>query len=129
MVARERQPRYSSLPHNLYMQVIYLIRDYDRMKAEYESIVDESPQPPDGMPRTPGVSDPTSAKAIRLEELGKRIHAVESGIEIVPNEYRKSLWKNIVYRIPYDTRYTSYRTYGYHKNKMIVTIARNMMWI
>lgn len=126
---RDYQPRYDPLPHNVYMQVLYLIRDYDRMKAEYDTAVDESPQPPDGMPRSSGPSDPTANKAIRLDDLGRRIRAVEAGIETIPEEYRKSIWNNICYRIPYDTRYTSYQTFRYHRQKMILTIARRMsLW-
>lgn len=126
---RDYQPRYDPLPHNVYMQVLYLIRDYDRMKAEYDSLVEESPSPPDGMPRGSVTSDPTGNKAVRLEELGRKIRAVEAGRDIVPEEYRKGIWNNIVYRLPYDTRYTSYRTYRYHRKKMLMTIAKRMaMW-
>lgn len=125
-MAREYQSRYNSLPHNRYMQVIYLVRDYDGMKAEYNALIDESPDPPDGMPRGTGVSDPTGSKAVRLEELGRRIHAVDAGLGLIPEEYRKSVWNNVVYRIPYDTRYTSYRTFGYWKHKMIMRIASEL---
>lgn len=128
-MAKEYQPvRYDTLPHTLYMRVIYLIRDYDRMKAEYDSLIDESPLPPDGMPRGTETSDPTGSKAIRLEELGRQISAVDAGLAIIPEEYRRNIWQNIVYRIPYDTRYTSYQTYRYHRRKMIMTVAEKMMW-
>ncbi len=128
-MARDYQPRNCPLPHNVYMQVLYLIRDFDRMKAEYDTAVDESPSPPDGMPRGSGTSDPTGNKAVRLEELGRKIRAIEAGLNVIPEEYRKSIWNNIVHRIPYDTRYTSYKVYRYHRKKMMITIARQMgMW-
>lgn len=123
---KEYQPKQHSLPHNVYMQVIYLVRDYERMKAEYASITEASPPPLDGVPRGSGISDPTSDKAIRLEELGRRIRAVEAGLGTVPEEYRKGVYNNIVHRIPYDTRYASYETYRYHRRKAVRTIAREM---
>ena len=125
-MAKEYQQKSNTLPHTLYMKVIYTVRDYSRMKAEYESIAEASPDPPDGMPKGSGISDPTADKALKLEELGRQIRAVEEGLAIVPEEYRKQIYNNIVYRIPYDIRYTSYRTYGYHKQKMIATIARSL---
>lgn len=126
MVARERIPKSNTLPHPTYMRVIYAIRDYGRIKAEYESIAESSPAPPDGMPRGTDRSDPTAAKAIRLEDLGRQMRAIEAGLSVIPEEYRKQIYNNIVYRIPYDTRYTSYGTYRYWKQKMIVTISREM---
>ena len=127
VTAKEYQPKsLRVLPHDVYMQVIYEVRGYARMKAEYDNLIDASPAPPDGMPRGTKISDPTADKAARLAELGYHIRAVEAGLSEIPEEYRKSVYNNIVYRIPYDTRYTSYRTYGYHKHRMIMRIAREL---
>lgn len=126
-MAKEYQPKTKySLPHNLYMQMIYLVRDYDRMKTEYAMLVEESPPPSDGLPNGSGTGDPTAAKAIKLEDLGRRIRAVEAGLDTVPDEYRRSVYLNIVYRTPYDTRYASWNTYRYHKAKMIWTVYQKL---
>jgi hypothetical protein len=124
---KEYQPKTKySLPHNEYMQMVYLVRDYDRMKTEYEMLIEESPPPPDGMPRGTKTGDPTSAKALRLSDLKRKITAVEEGLATVPEEYRKSVYLNVAYRIPYDARYVSIRTYSYHKSKMMWTISRKL---
>lgn len=125
-MAKEYQPKTKkySLPHNVYMQMVYMVRDYERMKAEYKSLLDETPPPfkdSDGL-----AVDPTAEKAIRREDLYRRLKAVESGLASIPEEYRPSIYNNVVYRIRYDDRYTSYRTYGYHKAKMMWTIAHEL---
>lgn len=125
-MARDRIPKSNTLPHTTYMRVIYAIRDYERIKAEYEAIVESSPAPPDGMPGGSKISDPTADKAIRLEDLGRQMHAIEAGLSVIPEEYRRQIYNNIVYRIPYDTSYTSYYTYRYWRQRMIVAIAKQM---
>ena len=126
MVAKEYQPKSNKLPYSQYMRVIYAIRDYGRIKAEYEAIVESSPAPPDGMPGGSKVSDPTADKAIRLEDLGRQMREIEAGLNVIPEEYRRQIYNNIVFRIPYDVSYTSYSTYRYWKQKMIMTISREM---
>ena len=106
------------------MQLIYMIRDYERMKTEYRSLIDESAPPFDRQESF--VDDPTAEKAIQREELHRRLTAVEHGLSVVPKEYQKQIYNNIVHRVPYDVRCTSYRTYGYHKAKMVWTIAKEL---
>jgi len=125
-MAKEYQPKSNKLLYPQYMRVIYAIRDYGRLKAEYESIAEASPDPPDGMPSGSKISDPTAEKAMRLEELGRQIRAIEAGMEIIPEEYRKQIYNNIVFRIPYDTRHTAYSTYRYWRQKMIMEISRGL---
>ena len=81
-MAREYQHKKSSpqtLPHNLYFRVLYIIRDYDRLKDEYHAILHSSPAPRiesgydregrfsvEYMPRGNAITSPTEEKAIRL---------------------------------------------------------------
>lgn len=87
------------LPHNLYMRMLYLVRDYERIRSEREDILNSSP-PPDGTAHS-GTGNPTEQKAIKLIELGSSCDAVESAIAIIPLEYRKGVWNNICYQSPY----------------------------
>lgn len=76
---RDYQPTKNNpyiLPHALYMQVVWLIRDYDRMREEYESSLDKSPAPPDGQPRGGSNVDSTQEKALTRANLWPRIEAV-----------------------------------------------------
>ena len=87
------------LPHNLYMRMLYLVRDYERIRSEREDILAASPVP-DGIPHS-GTGNPTESKGIKLAELADNCKAVEAAIAIVPPEYRKGVWDNICYRSPY----------------------------
>ena len=55
------------LPSNLYMRMLYLVRDYNRLKEEYANIIHEMPHN-DGMPKGNMTGDPT------LESFKNRIH-------------------------------------------------------
>ena len=72
------------LPQAIYMQIRYIIKDYDRLKHERLIALYGSPAPPDGMPRGTGVSNPTEDKAIRLALIDEQLKAIEqSEIEML----------------------------------------------
>ena len=99
---RNYQPQKNNpykLPHNLYMRMLYLIRDYDRMRSEREDILHGSPAN-DGIPCA-GIGNPTENKAIRLMSTGSECEAVERALAGVPEEYRKGVWNNVCYQCPY----------------------------
>lgn len=87
------------LPHNLYMRMLYLVRDYDRLKSERDDIINALPAP-DGSPHT-GVGNPTESKGIKLAELRDGCKAIDDALAIVPKEYRRGVWNNICYQCPY----------------------------
>lgn len=89
------------LPHNLYMRMLYLVRDYERIRSEREDILQGSPAP-DGIPHS-GTGNPTEQKAIKLAELGGSCRAVETALSLIPVEYRKGVYNNICYQSPYPT--------------------------
>lgn len=115
------------LPKSLYKMTLAFIRDHDRKLADYNNN-DESPPPPDGLPRATNIGKPTEQKAIKAAELKISIDAVDNALKIVPEEYRKGVWNNIINysRYPDDA---SPRTYAYHKQKFIYQVAKNMLWI
>lgn len=75
--------------------------DYEAAKLEREEILEASPPPPDGMPSGHHVTNPTLDKAVRLALLDSFISAVESGMAIVPEEYRRGVWRRVMYGAPY----------------------------
>ena len=111
------------LPHNLYMRMLYLIRDYERIRAEREDILNASPAP-DGVSHT-GTGNPTELKAIKLAELGNSCGAVERAVSIVPPEYRKAVWNNICYQSPYPID-AGEATYKRWKCRLIYEVAKNL---
>ena len=46
-----------TLPRNLYRQTLFAIRDYPRIKEEYEDLLQGSPADMDGQPKGNNVGD------------------------------------------------------------------------
>lgn len=124
--AQKNNPYY--LERTLYRATLAVIRDYDRLRMEYKAILEESPAPPDGMPRGTRVSDPTGRTAIRREEISKKLDAVEEALQVVPKEYRKGVWNSIVNysRYPKDADKSTYWRY---KARFVYHVAKNLYWI
>lgn len=116
------------LPKPLYMQVLWLIRDYDRMLEEYQGAIDGSPNPPDGQPRGASLVNSTEQKALRRAELWFKIEAIDRALSTIPEEYRRGIWNNIVYwrQYPLDA---GRATYARHKQKFVYRIAKKLHWI
>ena len=97
----EYQPKSAGrywLPHDLYMRTIYLVRGYDRIKAEHDSIPGGSPAPPDGQPRGTAPGKPTEREALRMAELLGDLRAVEKALELLPQEYRRPVFEVVAHR-------------------------------
>lgn len=109
------------LPHNLYMRMLYLVRDYERIKSQRADILHSSPAH-DGQPHT-GLGNPTENKGIKLAMLDNECSAVEKAIESIPEEYRKGVLRNIKdnERYPITASETTFRRYRY---KLTYTLAK-----
>lgn len=127
---RDYQPQKNNpwhLPKHLYKQTLCLIRDYNRLKEDYEEAILESHTAEGGVGGgAPG--DPTGALALRIENMHDRLKAVEKAKKEIPEEYQAGVWQNIIY----DARYpddADRRTYGRWKARFVYHVARNMGWI
>lgn len=116
------------LPGTVRMRVIWLVRDYDRMKAEYYSLLDNGNGPPDGQPRGSTTGNPTERIGAKRAELSRNLEAIEQALNIIPTEYRRGVWNNVVYRsrYPMDAGEATYRRW---KKKFLYNIAKNMNFI
>ena len=115
------------LPKYLYKQTLNLIRDYHRLKEEYDDILQSSPQDSNnGKSNMPG--DPTGSKVIRLEKINERISAIEKAKAEIPGEYIQGVWNSIVHEAAYPTD-ADRTTYWRYKAKFIYQVADNMHWI
>lgn len=112
------------LPHNLYMCVLYHIRDYDRLQAERREILLASPDN-DGQPHGGTAHSVTESKALRLLKLDEACDAVERALQMIPPEYRKGVLNNICYgaRYPLDA---GAETYGRWRRRMLYWTAKYM---
>lgn len=113
------------LPYEVYHETLWVIRGYDRMKAEAEAILEESPPPPDGQPRGTGRGDEVFSKAMRREEYLRKTRAVEEALQEVPEEYRRGVWRSVTEWEPYP-RDADRTTYGRWKSRFIYETARRL---
>ena len=116
------------LPHPVRMQVIWMVRDFERMKNEYSALETKSPKPPDGQPRGGNVKDTTADAAIQRAELSSKIQAVERAYSMIPAEYRQGVWDNVVHRARYPSE-AGERTYRRHKARFLYRAAKNLRLI
>lgn len=124
---KEYQPkkhRQYVLPHNTYMEVLYIIRSYDTLKRECADILVSSPDPDDG-PSGSGISNQPLAYVIKTEERTRRIDAVDKAMEKIPPEYRRGVYENIAYRKPFPSD-AARATYSRYKQRMIYHTAREL---
>ena len=119
------------LPDNLWRQTIAMIRDYGRLKTEYEDRLGEGMSPgSDDVPsgKTNKTGDPTGMKAIKLSSIAERIRAIEKAKLIVPYEYMDGIWIHILYRrrFPGDADRSTYTRW---QQRFVFEVAKNMYWI
>ena len=121
---RQKNNKYI-LPSALYHQIIWQIRDYYRLKEEYESIpaMGRSVTDYDGMPHGSPSFDAMDKKIIRMDKLKQVIDIVETEKESIPEEYRQAVWNNILYRTAYPCD-ADRTTYGRWKARMIYNVAK-----
>lgn len=116
------------LPHNVYMQCLYAVRDYDRMKKEMQDILFASPGASDGMPRGSTIGNPTSNKAIKRESLQQRCEAIEQALLMIPLEYRRGVMNNILYQCGYPAD-AGEATYQRWRQRFLHHVAENSNFI
>lgn len=109
------------LPHNLYMRMLYLIRDYSRLQEERMDII-LSGGAGDGQPRASTPGNPTESKALRLLKTSDHCNAVESALKEIPKEYRRGVFNNICYGsvFPDDAAYSTYKRW---RQRFIYNVA------
>lgn len=113
------------LPTAVYHQTIWTIRDYYRMQQEANDILTSSSSALDGMPHGGMKADVVTRKAIKRERLIAKISAIDAALADIPTEYRKPVWKNILYGTPFPA-YADRSTYGRNKAKFIASTAERL---
>lgn len=123
---RHYQPKRNNpyrLPHNVYMQCLYAVRDYDRIRKERDDLLYASPLH-DGQPTAPGAPDPVANTVMRRSALDKMCEDVEQALILVPPEYRKGIMDNILYGASYPLD-AGEATYKRWRCKLIYFVAKN----
>ena len=112
------------LPKAVYHRTLWIIRDYERLKAERNELLYAQNYQQDGMPKGNDVGNPTEAKALRLEQISRDIEAVEQALQTVDEDMRNGIMNSICYRVPYPY-YPGERTWQRAKQKFIHQVAKN----
>lgn len=129
ILSKEYQPKATReyISHNLWMQAIYMVRDYNRLINERDAVIDETPIASSGKGKG-NISDPTASKVARIENISVKISAIDKAIKVLPEEYRVGIMNNIRYRTPYPD-YAHVTTWSRYKTKFITQVIKNMNWI
>lgn len=122
---RKKNNKYI-LPNALYNQVLWQIRDYYRLKEEYNSIPTESKSVSDidGMPHGHTTGDDGMVNKVeKMRRLSTIIHIIDQERDAIPEEYQQGVWNNIMYRRAYPEG-ADRTTYARWKSRMIFNIAK-----
>ena len=117
-----------TIPKAIWDECICIIRGYDRLKEQYDSLIQLSPPPPDGQPKARSPGDPTGREAIKLAQMSMRLNAVDEAFTVIPPEYRQAIRDKIVKRHDYPD-YACYRTFCTWKARMLKYLAEKLLFI
>jgi len=105
------------LPQNLYYEVKYMLKDYKRLKKEYQTLSDAKEEEKDW---------------VRLCSAATKISAIDTAISSIPPEYRDGLINNLENERSQNGYYpinADYRTYQNYKQRLIFYVAQNMHYV
>lgn len=121
---RIKQTKYI-LGRTVYNKTIWRIRDYNRLRDVAKSILEASPDPRQPNSKTNKISDVVGDIVAKREKYIKEIDIIDKCLLGIPEEYRKGVWNNIMYREPYP-RFADRNTYGRWKSKFIYDVAHHL---
>lgn len=110
------------LPHNVYFQALYAVRDYDRLSSEYKELLHASAGS-DGQPRGSTPGDPTGKLAARRAELSDKLTAVDRALCTIPKEYREGVANNVRYGAGYPMDQAGIATWSRYRRKFLYHVA------
>lgn len=114
----------------LWRKTLFVIRDYDRLKTEYNDRIDEGMSPGSDTPggKTNRTGDPTGMKAVKLAVISEQIRAIEKAKLVIPYAYMEGVWNSIQYGTKYPA-YADRHTFGRWKRIYVWEVAKNLNWI
>jgi hypothetical protein len=118
---RKKNNKYV-LPASVYNQTIWLIRDYQRMKDEAESLLTQSAAVNDGMPHGSPSPNGVVNRVIQRDKYLEKCKAIEEAFASIPPEYRQGVSDSILYRTRYPDN-ADRSTYARHKSRVIYLVA------
>jgi len=126
---RNYQPKKNNeykLDHVLFVRMISLVKDYGRMKAQINDILNGSSA--SGVPMPDGqYADPTLHKVIKIQRISEECKAVEWALEQIPAEYRTVIFNKICYDRAYPI-FADPATYSRWKCRFLYFTAKKLMY-
>lgn len=118
------------LPTTVYNKTIWTIRDYYRLKERAEDYLTISSIQNDKEKVSPTnkIEDMVANAAIKREEFINIVNVIDKSIKIIPMEYQKGIWNNIIAQRPYPQN-ANRSTYGRYKSKFIFKVAEKLRYI
>ena len=108
--------------------MVYLVKDYERMKIEIDTIIGSFPSMTGNKPNKNVYSDPTGEKVIRVEKIRFECDAVDRALEMIPPEYRSGILNKICREEPYPIT-ADQSTCKRWKGRFLYYIAENLFYI
>ena len=136
---QKNNPYY--IPHNIYMQVQYKLKDYDRLMKEKLDILYAPPKPPDGMPKGNGTSSTVEDKAVKRDAIDRELAAIDQGAVMMIASYAnavyddfnpiKAYWSYNYYNYMHIRKHEndhgpSRRKWNYFKSILTGIVAKNL---
>ena len=114
-----------TLPRDVYYEIRAIVKSYEDLKLQRHAILNATAAP-SGTPGGSGkIPDPTGETAARLENVTRKIRAIESSINRIEAAYRKGVWNNCLH----GSRFPSYadkKTWYEYKRDFFYYIAEDL---
>lgn len=118
--------RQYTIPKDVWDECICIIRGYDRLRDEYESVLQSTPPPPDGQPKPTCPGNPTEREAMKRAMMAMRLNAVDEAFTVIHPDYRQAIRDNIVKRKRYPD-YAHRQTFVRWKTRMVRYLAISLL--
>lgn len=114
-----RKAQEYRLSREVYQETIWFLRQYPKFVEKVGDVIDNSPTN-DGPGRSSVISDPTAFKAMdrKLGIASDNLRIIRKAAQHIPEEYRKAIFDNAIYRIPYPG-YANVKTYQLWRKRFV----------
>lgn len=102
--------------------VAWYVKLYPHLLLQRQAIIESSPGFPDVAARSNRVSDPTGLKVASLEDITRKIDAINYARLTIPDEYRQAVWNNCVLGSAFPD-YANIKTWKAYKNDFLYVVA------
>ena len=129
---QQKKMKNHVLPQPVYRQALWAVKDLLRLKARLGELRMEAYVPGERNMLitcsgygTGYVCDVTGNKATEIANLSRRIDAIVSAFDAVPEQYRKGIEDKLIYDVPYSDDYHP-NTWKRWQQVFIFNVAKNL---